>query len=683
MDRNNALPEVLAPVGNEEMLVAAVRAGADAVYLGAKDFNARRNADNFDMSALKNAIDYCHIRSVKVYLTLNILISDNEMKSAYTLAKEAYLLGIDGIIIADLGLIRLLHSSIPDLPLHASTQMTVYDKDSLKLLKSLGVTRVVAAREMSKKELSLLCEEGKKQGIEIEVFVHGALCMCLSGQCLMSAVLGGRSGNRGLCAGPCRLPFSDDFGNNNVLSLKDLSLLDYVDELKEMGVSSLKIEGRMKRYEYVAAATNAFRAAIDKKTTEEIKKCLESVFSRSGFTDGYYTENKGKNMFGVRTKDDVLLSKEVYPLLHSLIRRERQSVPVKITAEITENQPILLTISDGKNQASVTGDIPEKAINKPLTKELLKEQLNKLGSTPYFSIDTKIVLSEGLTVKISHLNALRRDAVLLLNQKRSQTVRTAADFSVNLPSENIKQPVKFWVRTEKAELLPQNLSGVSAVILPIENLKPINVSEEILKIAELPKAGLTGEPLKKLLLKVKEADFNAVLVQNTAQLTAVKEAELLAVAGYGLNIYSSYSCLTAKDMGFSHIVLSTEMTYSMINSVSSPLPTVFFGYGRLPLMVTKNCPVSFSGCKNCNKDRKITDRKGVSFPVLCRFSYSEIYGDRPVWLGDKLNLVNSRFSLLYFTDESKDDTEKILNMYRKGMECDTFFTRGMFFKGVE
>lgn len=683
MDKNNALPEILAPVGNEEMLVAAVRAGADAIYLGAKDFNARRNADNFDMTSLKNAIDYCHIRSVKVYLTLNILISDNEIKAAYNLAKEAYLLGIDGIIIADLGLIRLLHSSIPDLPLHASTQMTVYDKDSLKLLKSLGITRVVAAREMSKTELSLLCEEAKKLGIEIEVFVHGALCMCLSGQCLMSAVLGGRSGNRGLCAGPCRLPFNDDFGNNNVLSLKDLSLLDYVNELKKMGVSSLKIEGRMKRHEYVAAATNAFRTAVDGKTTEETKKCLESVFSRSGFTDGYYTENIGKNMFGVRTKDDIVLSKEVYPLLHSLVRHERQSIPVKITAQIIENQPVSLTISDGENEVFLTGDIPEKAINKPLTKEILKEQLNKLGSTPYFSEDTKIVLSEGLTVKLSHLNALRRDAVLLLNEKRRQIERTATDFLVNLQAENKKHSGEFWVRTEKAELLPENLSGVGAVILPIENVKPINLSKDILKIAELPKAGLSGEPLKKLLLKAKEADFNTVLAQNTAQLPAVKEAGLSAVAGYGLNIYSSYSCLTAKDMGFSSIVLSAEMTYSMINSVISPLPTVFFGYGKLPLMVTKNCPVSFSGCKNCNKDRKITDRKGVSFPVRCRFSYSEIYGDRPVWLGDKLNLVNSGTVLLYFTNESKERTEKVLNMYRKGMECDTSFTRGMFFKGVE
>ena len=683
MTKKPSLPEVLAPVGNEEMLVSAVRAGADAVYLGTKNFNARRNADNFDLAALKDAIDYCHIRSVKVYLTLNILISDNEIESAYNLAKEAYLLGIDGIIIADLGLIRLLHSSIPSLELHASTQMTVYDKDSLKILKDMGIKRVVAAREMSKNELTLLCKEAAKLEMEIEVFVHGALCMCLSGQCLMSAVLGGRSGNRGLCAGPCRLPFSDDFGNDNVLSLKDLSLLDYVNELKQMGVASIKIEGRMKRPEYVAAATNAFRTAVDGNTPNEVKKCLENVFSRSGFTDGYYTEKKGKNMFGIRTKDDSVLSKEVYPFLHSLVRHERQSVPIKITSKILENKPISITVSDGKNEVSLTADIPEKAINKPLTREVLKEQLEKLGSTPYFAQDTEIFLDKGLTVKLSVINTLRRNAVALLNEKRCKNERSAKDFTFNPAKPMQTRTPKIWIRAEKAELLPENLSDVDSVILPIENIQPLYLNENISKIAELPKACLVGKPLKELLFKAKQLGFSKIIVQNTAQLDMVKEAGLFAIAGAGLNIYSSHSCITARQMGFSKIILSYEMTNDMINSMQSDLPTVFFAYGRLPLMVTKNCPVSFSGCQNCNKDRKITDRKGISFPVRCRFGYSEIYGDRPVWLGDKLHLANADFALLYFTNETKERAQRVLDMYRNKQECDVPFTRGMFFRGVE
>ena len=676
------LPEVLSPVGNEEMLISAVRAGADAVYLGAKDFNARRNADNFDLISLKNAIDYCHIRSVKVYLTLNILISDNEIESAYNLAKEAYLLGIDGVIIADLGLIKLLHKNIPDLTLHASTQMTVYHKDSLKVLKEMGIKRVVAAREMSKFELKELCDEAKKLDMEIEVFVHGALCMCLSGQCLMSAVLGGRSGNRGLCAGPCRLPFNDDFGFENVLSLKDLSLLDYVDELKEMGVSSLKIEGRMKRSEYVAAATNAFRTAVDGHTPEEIKKCLENVFSRSGFTDGYYNDKLGHSMFGVRTKDDTALSKEVYPLLHSLVRHERQSVPIKIKAEILENEPVIITVTDGKNKVTVTGEIPEKAINKPLTEEILTEQLGKLGSTPYYASETEIVLGENLTLRISVLNALRRSAIELLDQKRKETLRYAKDFSEDLPQKAEKSVNTFWVRAEKEELLPENLNGVGAVILPIENATNLKSAENILKIVELPKANLTGEALKKLLLKAKESGFAHALIQNTSQINAVKETGLGLIAGCGLNLYSSYSLSAIEEMGFRRAVLSYEMTDTQIEKVKTSLDTVVLGYGRLPLMITKNCPVSFSGCKDCKKDRKITDRKGVSFPVRCRFSYSEIYGDRPVWLGDKLSLINSNV-LLYFTDESKERAEKVLDMYRKNEKADISFTRGMFFKGVE
>ena len=244
--------EILAPVGSREMLVAAVRSGADAVYLGAKEFSARRNAENFGVFELKNAIEYCHIRGVKAYLTLNILIKEREFKSAFDLAKNAYNLGIDGIIIEDLGLAKILREKIPDLKLHASTQMSVHSVSALPILKEMGFVRVVAAREMSKKDLISLCKRAEELGMEIEVFVHGALCMCLSGQCQLSAFLGQRSGNRGLCAGPCRLPFKVEKGTGYDLSLKDLSLLDHLNELREMGVKSFKIEGRMKRPEYVA-----------------------------------------------------------------------------------------------------------------------------------------------------------------------------------------------------------------------------------------------------------------------------------------------------------------------------------------------------------------------------------------------------------------------------------------------
>lgn len=686
MQEGKFTPEILSPVGNQEMLYAAVRAGADAVYLGAKDFNARRNADNFDGIGLKNAIDYCHTRAVKVYLTLNTLISDSEMQQALNLATDAYNFGIDGVIIADLGLARLLKQHLPSLALHASTQMSVCHKDALPTFKEMGFSRVVAAREMSKDELSSLCEEAKRLDMEIEVFVHGALCMCLSGQCLLSALLGGRSGNRGLCAGPCRLPFKDGNGNDYVLSLKDLSLIGHLKELTEMGVASLKIEGRMKRYEYVAAATAAFRSMADSgKISEPLRQCLDGVFSRSGFTDGYFTGKTGKDMFGIRTKDEVTGATNTYPFLHELIRNERQCIPVSISAQIKENTPVCLVLSDGKNQVKVTGDIPEKAINKPLSKEAVKTQIEKLGSTPYYAQNVEIVLDEGLTVKLSALNRLRREACEKLGKKACQVNTPVEHFSLPANSSVTakKEPV-FWLRLNDLSYLPEDLSKISAILLPIEadhNLSVLNKS--ITPIVELPRAGLFGEKLEARLKKAKQAGFTAALVQNLGQLNSVKTAGLKVILSNSINIFSSHSLKTAENLGASFTMLSPELTKEQINKVYPFVPTVLFAYGRLPLMLTKNCPCSFDGCKDCNQDRFVTDRKGISFPVKCRSGFSELFGDRPIWLADRLQEFNVDAFLLYFTDESKERIESVINSYKNSYAPDTEFTRGMYYRGVE
>ena len=678
--------EVLSPVGNTEMLISAVRAGADAVYLGAKDFNARRNADNFDSNSLKNAIDYCHIRGVKVYLTLNIQLKDSELISALSIATEAYNFGIDGIIIADLGLASLLHKKLPLLPLHASTQMTVCHKSALAPLKKLGFIRVVAAREMSKSELTELCSEAQKLNMEIEVFVHGALCMCMSGQCLLSALLGGRSGNRGLCAGPCRLPFADGFGNEFTLSLKDLSLLDFVKELGAMGVSSLKIEGRMKRPEYVAAATAAFKSMVDTGTVNsDIKQCIQNVFSRSGFTDGYYTENLGKDMFGIRTKDEVINATDTYPFLHDITRRERQSVPVFIKAEIKTGKPVKIILSDGENNVEVLGTVPEKAINKPLTRETVAEQLSKLGSTPYYAEKTEVYLEEGLTLKISSLNQLRRQACEELDKKRCQVKREKAVplYIPETPSTK-REDSSFWVKVNSVDYLPKDLSDISAVLLPVEKDHDLSVlPESITPIADIPRAGLFGNELEAGLKKAKDKGFKFALVQNIGHIDTVKASGLTAVAGMGLNIFSSPSLLTLKDMGMTAAVLSPELTATQISQITPHIKTVCFAYGRLPLMLTKNCPASFEGCNGCKGDRVLTDRKGVKFPVKCRMGYSELMGDRPIWIADRKKEFSVDAFLLYFTDESKEKIETIIEAYRNNAFPDMPFTRGLYYRGVE
>lgn len=678
--------EVLAPVGNEEMLYAAVRAGADAVYLGAKDFNARRNADNFSDSALKAAIDYCHIRGVSVYLTLNIQLKDSELQKALKLSANAYNMGIDALIIADLGLAALLHRKLPLLPLHASTQMTVCHKSALLPLKRLGFVRVVAAREMSEKELYELCSEAKKLDMEIEVFVHGALCMCMSGQCLLSALLGGRSGNRGLCAGPCRLPFGDSFGNEYTLSLKDLSLLQHIDSLKEMGVASLKIEGRMKRSEYVAAATAAFRSMVDNGCVDDrLKSCLENVFSRSGFTDGYFTQKTGKAMFGIRTKEDANLSVDTYPVLHEMVRHERQSVPIRIYAQIKKDAPVKITVSDSKNTSEVSGEVAEQAINRPITEEWVEGQLTKLGTTPYYADRIHIDLDHGLMVKASHLNELRRKACALLDEMRSRVERkTEHPFYIPETAESRTKKRSLWVSLKDLSLLPEDLSAISAVLLPIEKNHDLSLLPDgITAIADIARAGLFGNALEERLQKAKQQGFKAVLVQNIGHIEAAKKSELTLIAGQGINVFSSKTLITLKNMGIENAVLSPELTTSEINKISPHIETVCFAYGRLPLMLTKNCPASFEGCKGCNSDRFLTDRKNVQLPVKCRMGYSELLGDRPVWLADRLDEFSTDAFLLYFTDESKERIAQVIELYKNNSPADVSFTRGMYYRGVE
>ncbi len=414
-------PEVLSPVGSPQSLEAAVRCGADAVYIGAKKFSARRNAENFDINDIKETVCYCHIRGVKVYLALNIMIKQSELQDAFKLAAHVYECGVDAIIISDLGLASLIHECIPDMPLHASTQMTVHSESALPLLKNMGFTRVVVSREMNKKELENFCTEADNLGIEVEMFVHGALCMSVSGQCLLSSVLGARSGNRGLCAGPCRLPFAADGGTGYDLSLKDFCLYDYVNEISNIGVSSLKIEGRMKRPEYIAAATTACRQAVDNGYVKpELLNTLKNVFSRSGFTDGYYKSNLGREMFGIRTKENVIASNETFSYLHTLYRAERQSVPIDVNIDILSGKPITLKIYDGFNTACVSGEIPQCAENKPLEKSAVSDSISKFGNTPYYCDNISVNIDDGLFVPVSALNSLRRSAIEKLNAQRSK-----------------------------------------------------------------------------------------------------------------------------------------------------------------------------------------------------------------------------------------------------------------------
>ncbi len=686
--RNINLGEILSPAGNEEMLIAAVRSGADAVYLGAKDFSARRNAENFSLSELKKAIDYCHIRGVRVYLTLNILIKENELESAFNLARDAYNLGIDGIIVEDLGLARILHEKIPALPLHASTQMSVHSVSALPVLKKLGFCQVVAAREMSKAELQLICEKAKELDITIEAFVHGALCMSVSGQCLLSAFLGSRSGNRGLCAGPCRLPFNVKGGTGYDLSLKDLSLLDYIKELYQMGVRSFKIEGRMKRPEYVACATFAAKQALNEgKADQNILKTLKDVFSRQGFTDGYYTDNLGKNMFGIRTKEDVLSANNAFPQLHEIYKRERQSVELDLSLEIKENKEISLTLFDGKNTVTALGEVPKAAQNKPIDKESALKNILKFGSTPYLPKNVKTEIEDGLFVSAGEINALRRKACEKLDIERAKLSHTpsSAEYSplISFGSERGAKP-KVYARFENASQIPDNLDGIDAVIYPLEN-NPEDIKDiKIPIIVDIPRGILSESIISKRLTLFRKNGVITCLCGNLSAVTIAEKEGFNIIGDQGLNIANSESLKTLKSLGISSAVISAEELLEDIKLLKGDVEKGIVAYGNIPLMLFKNCPLKNGiSCKECDKTGVLTDRMGITFPVRCRLGYSELLNSLPIWLFDRQNeLLGLDFIILYFTREDKDGVKSVLSALKNHSKPNTPHTRGLYYRGT-
>ena len=681
----NCKGEILSPVGSQEMLYAAVRSGADAVYLGAKDFSARRNAENFNIKELSEAVAFCHIRGVKVYLTLNILVKDNEFYDALSLATDAYNIGIDGIIVQDLGLASVLHEKLPALPLHASTQLSIHSPASLPLLKSLGFKQVVVAREMSLENLTEFCNAAKQYDITVEVFVHGALCMSVSGQCLLSAFLGSRSGNRGLCAGPCRLPFAAENGTGYDLSLKDLSLIDYIPTLYNIGVHSFKIEGRMKRPEYVAAATKACKDALTTGVADLVlKDTLKNVFSRSGFTSGYLENKLGRDMFGIRTKEDVIAAKDAFPILHELYRKEYKSTAVNITASIKTNKPLSLTMTDGENTVTTVGNIPQEAKNKEITQEDAYKSLTKFGDTPFFVKEFKADIDDGLFVPSSELNALRRNAAELLSLKRSEIGHPNAEIDYTAPcsSTKIDKIPDIVIRIENENQIPENLSGVRAVIVPLES--DINPIENTINIVDIPRGIISEKLISNRLLKFKERGFNIALCGNLSAVTIAKELGFKVVADSGLNIHNSEALKTAESMDIYAAIVSPELTLNNIKALSASIPMGIISYGNIALMLFKNCPIkNGKDCNACDKKGTLTDRLGTKFPIRCRLGYSELLNSVPIWLADRQHeLKGIDFQVLYFTNETPEVVESVIDAYKNGKSCDNSYTRGLYYKGT-
>ena len=656
--------EILAPAGNEQSLIAAVRSGADAVYLGTGAFNARRNADNFRDNSLAEAVNYCHGRGVKVYVTLNTLIRDEELPAFLTAAREVAQAGPDGVIVQDLAVVRVLQEICPDLPLVGSTQMSVHNAAGVKALENMGFSRVVLARELTLEEIRAIRQQTRA---ELEVFVHGALCMSVSGMCYYSAMMGERSGNRGLCAQPCRLNSACN-GRPYALSLKDMSFITRVRDLEAAGVCSVKIEGRMKRPEYVAAAVTAVRDALAGR--EPDMATLQAVFSRSGFTDGYLTGKRNVRMFGVRTAEDAAASKTVFGKLAELYRREFPGVPVDLKLTALDDT-LSLTAADGEgNEAAATAPIQRKDMA-PLTEDIARRNLSKTGGTPFAARSCSVDLPDDLPVPGSVVNGLRREALdkLLALRSRGNGYALHAMAAPEIPPY-IPQKQTVRLRFELADQVFL-AHGVEAVILPMEEIerRPELLAGETPMWAELPQLiwPLEEQAALDRLLALKEKGLTDAVAGNVCELILAQRAGLAVHGGPTLNVTNTLSLEAYERMGLADTTLSFELPVKMGAKLGGTRPRGILAYGRLPLMQFRACPArGEKGCGGCAGRPELVDRKGVVFPMACHERrYTTLLNSVPLYLGDKA-LPPFDFVTLYFTTEDPATCRRIFEGFRRG-----------------
>lgn len=662
--------EILAPAGSMESLVAGVRSGANAIYLGGKSFNARRNAGNFDNEEMKKAVEYCHQRGVKVYLTLNIIVSDEEMREAYNAVKDALSNGIDAFIVQDIGVAKMIKEHFPTARLHGSTQMSIMSPSGAKAAEQMGFKRIVLPREMSLDEIKEIREN---TSLELELFVHGALCMSVSGQCYLSSMIGSRSGNRGLCAQPCRLPFTAGGNATHALSLKDLSLVGELDKL--VGITSLKIEGRMKRPEYVSAAVSAVKKAIDGKYTPSDEFMLRSVFSRSGFTDGYLNAKLGKNMFGTRQKEDVVsASSSVLKEIAKNYEKEVPLLPVNIDFVCKNGKNALLKMTSGDKSVKVVGDVPEKAINKPMTAESLTERLGKLGGTQFYANEVNITVDDGLILSASKINEMRREAVEKLNKTDKISFKYKAFDVVRAKAKN---SAPYATASFKSAAQIPDKHPFKTVFIPIDSSVEDFVDNRAGVVLPRGLFGIENE-LKSKLEKLKKAGVNKALCGNIGSYQLCKDMGFEVWGDFGLNVFNSVSANLVE-----RPILSFELTQSQINNINAP-DTGMLVYGYAPLMLTRNCPIKNDiGCFECNGHGHLTDRKGMKFPVICSdFPCVEMLNCVPTYMLDRLDEIHTDFIHFAFTVESEKQVENIISLYESGAKPDFKYTRGLYQRGT-
>ena len=692
--------ELLSPAGSPEAVIAAVQNGADAIYMGLGNFNARRGAKNFTDEEFERSMRYCRIRGCKVYITLNTLVNDREITQAVESARLASELGADGIIIQDLGLAYAIRQALPDIPLHASTQMSIHNLAGVEAAAEMGMTRAVLARELSLEQIKFITQHAS---IETEVFVHGALCFCQSGQCYMSALIGRRSGNRGMCAQPCRMQYSlggrmDDYP----MSLKDNCLVDRLRELEDAGVACLKIEGRMKRPEYTAIVTKIYSKALkeQRQPSAEEMETLEKAFSRQGFTQGYFNGDK-KDMFGRREEPDKDTEK-----LFTLARKgysegELRRVPVHFYTVAEKGMPVkAIAFDDDGNRAAAMGGVPEKARGQGLTATYITEQMFKTGGTPYNCVENRAQADPGLYLPASEINDLRRRLVSELSEQRAKPPRRRVGKLPEKPKGKLPTgdpAMIFQVLTEEqlspelAALKPKYLYvPLTLMTEKLDLLRPF-AEQGTIPVVVLPRVIADNEAaaVYDMLSRMFDQGVNEALVGNLGHAMLAKKAGMKLRGDFGLNTFNSLSMEVIRQAGFISATASFELRLSQIRDMIKPLDTELIIYGRIPLMVSDQCIIRHSaGRCNCQTPGQMADRMGSVFPVVKEFGCRNvIYNAHKLYLADKAEDVYAAGAWglrMMFTTEGMRECVEVAKGYMGLSDYKpNVLTRGLYYRGVD
>jgi len=695
--------ELLSPAGSPEAVIAAVQNGADAIYLGIGEFNARRGAKNFSFEEFEKAVRYCRVRGCKVYVTLNTLVGDREMDKAVEIARKASEVGADAILVQDLGLASVLKEAVPDIPLHASTQMSIHNLEGARAAAAMGLTRVVLARELSLEQIRFITQNSP---VETEIFVHGALCFCHSGQCYMSSLIGRRSGNRGMCAQPCRMQYSlgGRFEEARPLSLKDSCLVDRLREIEEAGVACIKIEGRMKRPEYCAVVTGIYSKVMKERRepTLEEYEMLKTAFSRDGFTQGYFNGDK-KDMFGAKAEGES--EREAEKLFTSARKAysdsELRRVPVRFFAVIEKDKPSrAAALDEDGNKVVAEGPVPEKAIRQALSESAMNEQLYKTGGTPFLCTEAQSRIEQGLYLPASAINELRRNLIAALSEKRASAPMRASSYIPPMPTDikPITDPVTIFQVLKNEQLTPELAALKPAyVYVPMtelcESLEPLKpfIENGAVPVAVLPRVITDDqtEDVSRRLEKLFDAGISEALVGNIGHVHLARKAGMKLRADFGMNVFNSWTLGMLSRMGMLSAAASFELRLAQVRDMAKCVPTELIVYGRLPVMVSDQCIISHSfGKCSCQTPAQLSDRMGSVFPVVREYDHRNvIYNAHKLFLADKRDDLYSAglwgLRLMFSTESARECAEVAKCYAGTGDYKPNVLTRGLYYRGVD